>query len=34
MLEILEVKEDNRWFGRLDDGLPEGQVDAARVSPS
>ena len=33
MLEILEVKED-RWFGRLDDGLPEGQVDAARVSPS
>ena len=33
MLEILEVKED-MWFGRLDDGLPEGQVDAARVSPS
>ena len=33
MLELLEVK-DGRWSGRLDDDSPEGQVDAARVSPS
>ena len=33
VLEMLEVKVDNRWFGRLDDDS-EDQVDAARVSPS
>ena len=31
---MLEVK-DGKWFARLDDDSPkQGQVDAARVSPS
>ena len=33
VLEMLEVKEGG-WFGRLDDGSPKVEVDAARVSSS